>query len=351
MSEMLLTVIDKSSESELTYITFPASSLLNMMLVETEKIILKLVDYGGKLIKKIEKSPSFDAASTTGGSGRGRRCSEQARRMSEKKAEEVHFALMKLDNSKWARVRPRHRVEHLDRPLGLPLWSEDLDPSSLDLSMNMLSRTIPPDLTQLVSLEVFNVPHNLLVAPYGRGNSSTHLRSVLFMGTYNYVSAEYGYGAVSSNKEDGSDLIGWIIGSLGYISGFAVNCAIGQYMTDWKHEWFVEMFRRRRWSRRTVRTSTQSWIPIERAVIKSVKLASLWNGAYQKIVGHIKDLKKWNVTAKTVVTEVQPSEPREMSKSSNGRGNFPKKCGRGHIYFSEAAIWLELRQETFEGII
>ena len=86
------------------------------------------------MIKRIEKSPSFDAASTTGsisdgGSRRGRQCSEQARRMSEKKAEEVHFVLMKLDNSKWATVRLRHRVEHLDPPLGLPLWSGDQDPS------------------------------------------------------------------------------------------------------------------------------------------------------------------------------------------------------------------------------
>ena len=79
--------------------------------METEKIILKLLDYGGKLIKKIEKSPSFDAASTAGsisdgGSGRGRRCSEQARRMSGKvgrlelDVQKIHFVLMKLDSNK-----------------------------------------------------------------------------------------------------------------------------------------------------------------------------------------------------------------------------------------------------------
>ena len=68
-------------------------------------------DYGKKLIKKIEKSTSFDAASTAdsisnGGSGRRRRCSEQARRMSEKigrlqlHVQKIQFLMMKLDSNK-----------------------------------------------------------------------------------------------------------------------------------------------------------------------------------------------------------------------------------------------------------
>jgi len=80
-------------------------------LEETEETILKLSDYGKKLIKKIEKSTSFDAASTAdsisnGGSGRRRRCSEQARRMSEKigrlqlDVQKIQFLLMKLDNNR-----------------------------------------------------------------------------------------------------------------------------------------------------------------------------------------------------------------------------------------------------------
>ena len=112
---MHLTVIYKSSESHPTciiYYIFTAEyDGIKDQLVETEKIILKLLDYGGKLIKKIEKSPSFDAASTAGsisdgGSGRGRRCSEQARRMSGKvgrlelDVQKIHFVLMKLDNNK-----------------------------------------------------------------------------------------------------------------------------------------------------------------------------------------------------------------------------------------------------------
>lgn len=80
-------------------------------LEETEEAISKLSDYGKKLIKKIEKSPSFDAASAAdsvsdGRSGRRRQCSEQARRMSEKigrlqlDVQKMHFALMKLDKNK-----------------------------------------------------------------------------------------------------------------------------------------------------------------------------------------------------------------------------------------------------------
>ncbi|KAJ8425888.1 hypothetical protein Cgig2_033161 [Carnegiea gigantea] len=117
------------------------------------------------------------------------------------------------------------------------------------------ARTIPPDLTLLVSLEVFNVPHNLLVAPYRRGNISTHLTSVLFTGTYNCVEVLYPRRALSSNKEDVSDLNSWITGSLRYIRGFVVGCAIGKYMTDWKHEWFMQIFGRRRWPRTALSTA------------------------------------------------------------------------------------------------
>lgn len=80
-------------------------------LAETEKTILQLFDYGGKLMKKIEKSTSFNATSSTdsisgGGSGRRRRCSEQAQRMSEKigrlqlEVQRIKFFLTKLDNNK-----------------------------------------------------------------------------------------------------------------------------------------------------------------------------------------------------------------------------------------------------------
>ncbi|KAJ8425894.1 hypothetical protein Cgig2_033167 [Carnegiea gigantea] len=119
-------------------------------------------------------------------------------------------------------------------------------------------------------------------------------------------------------------------------------------------------------------TSTQSWIPIERAVIKSIKLTSLWDGAYQKIVGHIKDLKKYppqpshplwshptQLLSQMCLTGLpwqfschpKPEGIQTMSKSPNGRRHFPGKCGHAHKYFSKAAIWLELRKETLKSII
>ncbi|KAJ8419520.1 hypothetical protein Cgig2_004575 [Carnegiea gigantea] len=84
---------------------------IDNQLEETEETIQKLSDYGKKLNKKIKKSASFDAASTAdsvsdGGSGRRRRCSEQARRMSEEigrlqlDVQKMHFVLMKLDKNK-----------------------------------------------------------------------------------------------------------------------------------------------------------------------------------------------------------------------------------------------------------
>jgi len=48
--------------------------------------------------------------------------------------------------------------------------------------------------------------------------------------------------AVAESNADGGDsmLIDWIIRCLGCVSGFAVGCAFGKYLTDRNHEWFVE---------------------------------------------------------------------------------------------------------------
>lgn len=82
-------------------------------LVESESTILKLFEYSAKLMKNIENSStasSFDgsvtADSSESGSGKRRRCLEQARRISEKigrlqlEVQKLQFSLMKLDNNK-----------------------------------------------------------------------------------------------------------------------------------------------------------------------------------------------------------------------------------------------------------
>lgn len=82
-------------------------------LLESENTILKLFEYSAKLMKNIENSStasSFDgsvtADSSESGSGKRRRCLEQARRISEKigrlqvEVQKLHFLLMKFDNNK-----------------------------------------------------------------------------------------------------------------------------------------------------------------------------------------------------------------------------------------------------------
>ncbi|KAL9249737.1 Receptor-like protein [Drosera capensis] len=51
----------------------------------------------------------------------------------------------------------------------------------------------------------------------------------------------------SSSKEDGdsTDVIGWVIRSMGYISGLVVGVVIGCTVSDENHDWFVETFGRR----------------------------------------------------------------------------------------------------------
>ncbi|KAL2935827.1 Protein NETWORKED 1D [Bienertia sinuspersici] len=82
-------------------------------LLESENTILKLFEYSAKLMKNIENSStasSFDGSVTAdspeSGSGKRRRCLEQAKRISEKigrlqhEVQKLQFLLMKLDNNK-----------------------------------------------------------------------------------------------------------------------------------------------------------------------------------------------------------------------------------------------------------
>ncbi|KAJ8425887.1 hypothetical protein Cgig2_033160 [Carnegiea gigantea] len=132
------------------------------------------------------------------------------------------------------------------------------DLESLDLSMNKLSGGIPQELTKLTFLEVFNVSHNLLVGPIPQGSQFDAFDNSSFDGNPglcgsllsnkcgNMHASPSTPPIVTTNEEEGSDVIDWVIRSLGCISGFTVGCAIGKYFTDRNHEWFVETFGRRR---------------------------------------------------------------------------------------------------------
>ncbi|KAJ8448975.1 hypothetical protein Cgig2_004030 [Carnegiea gigantea] len=141
---------------------------------------------------------------------------------------------------------------------GIPLSLANIaELESLDLSNNRLSGEIPPSLTQLTFLEVFNVSHNLLKGPIPQGRQFGTFDSSSFSGNLglcgNPLSQKCGNAfepppaaITNDGPEEDSMLIDWIVRSLGYISGFAVGCALGKYFTDRNHEWFVETFQRRK---------------------------------------------------------------------------------------------------------
>ncbi|KAJ8425891.1 hypothetical protein Cgig2_033164 [Carnegiea gigantea] len=130
--------------------------------------------------------------------------------------------------------------------------SNIIDLESLDLSMNKLSGGIPQELTKLTFLEVFNVSHNLLEGPIPQGSQFDAFDSSSFDGNPglcgSLLSNKCGNmhespstpPIITTNEEEDSDVIGWAIRALGYISGFAVGCVIGKYFTDRNHEWFEE---------------------------------------------------------------------------------------------------------------
>ncbi|KAJ8425889.1 hypothetical protein Cgig2_033162 [Carnegiea gigantea] len=141
------------------------------------------------------------------------------------------------------------------------------DLESLDLSMNKLSGGIPQELTKLTFLEVFNVSHNLLVGPIPQGSQFDAFDNSSFDGNpglcgsllsnkcENMHSSPSTPSIVTTNEKEDSNVIDWVIRASGYISGFAVGCAIGKYITDRNHEWFVETFGRRK--KRRPRTRLQ----------------------------------------------------------------------------------------------
>ncbi|KAJ8443482.1 hypothetical protein Cgig2_016965 [Carnegiea gigantea] len=131
---------------------------------------------------------------------------------------------------------------------------------SLDLSNNRLSGQIPQELTQSTSLAVFNVSYNLLQGPIPQGRQFGTFDNSSFIGNSGLcgtpLSSKCGNpfepGPPSVPKESADDteedsmLIDWIIKCFGYIGGFGVGCALGKYITDRYHEWFMDTFGRRR---------------------------------------------------------------------------------------------------------
>ncbi|KAJ8443474.1 hypothetical protein Cgig2_016957 [Carnegiea gigantea] len=127
------------------------------------------------------------------------------------------------------------------------------DLESLDLSNNKLSGEIPQGLTQLTFLEVFNASYNFLMGPIPQGRQFGAFDNSSFLGNSRLcgppLSKRRGKtfepsppNVVAESNTDGGDsmLIDWIIRCLGCVSGFAVGCAFGKYLTDRNHEWLVE---------------------------------------------------------------------------------------------------------------
>ncbi|XP_021841379.1 receptor-like protein 6 [Spinacia oleracea] len=147
-----------------------------------------------------------------------------------------------------------------------PSLSNITELESLDLSLNKLSGEIPPALSQLTTLEVFNISFNdHLVGPIPQGNQFNTFDDTSFQGNpglcgsliYQKCRNEdvipLSPPSVHSDKseDEDSELIDWIIKSLGCICGTIVGFVIGKiYITDKYHEWFMETFGRRRTMRR-----------------------------------------------------------------------------------------------------
>ncbi|GAB2240824.1 hypothetical protein Droror1_Dr00021342 [Drosera rotundifolia] len=142
---------------------------------------------------------------------------------------------------------------------GIPFSFSDLAQLlSLDLSHNRLSGEIPQGLTQLSFLSQLDVSYNQLTGPIPQGVQFSTFNNDSFIGNAGLcgspLSKKCGNPEVraaspneSPSKEDdvSTDVIGWVIRSMGYISGLVVGVVIGRMISDENHDWFVETFGRR----------------------------------------------------------------------------------------------------------
>ncbi|XP_021734517.1 receptor like protein 30-like [Chenopodium quinoa] len=151
---------------------------------------------------------------------------------------------------------------------GIPSsFANIIDLEALDLSQNMLSGEIPQQLTELTFLAVFNVSHNRLEGQIPQGEQFNTFDNSSFDGNLALCGFPLSEKCEDTDppqqpppgvKEEDSELIDWIIRSLGCASGFIVGFIIGKiYITDRHHDWFMETFGRKRPKPRA-RRSTQS---------------------------------------------------------------------------------------------
>ncbi|XP_057537996.1 receptor-like protein 6 [Amaranthus tricolor] len=130
---------------------------------------------------------------------------------------------------------------------------------AMDLSQNMLSGEIPRQLAQLTFLEIFNVSHNHLMGAIPKGSQFDTFDNSSFVGNSGLCGGSlsmecntdslqpYSPTSQTSDETEDSNLIDWIVRSLGCASGFIVGMIIGKlYITDRYHDWFMETFKRRR---------------------------------------------------------------------------------------------------------
>ncbi|GAB2213301.1 hypothetical protein Drorol1_Dr00021325 [Drosera rotundifolia] len=150
-------------------------------------------------------------------------------------------------------------LSHNNLTGGIPFSFSDLAQlQSLDLSHNRLSGEIPQGLTQLTFLSQLDVSYNQLTGPIPQGRQFSTFDNDSFIGNAGLcgspLSKKCGNPEVpaaspneSSSKEDvdSTDVIGWVIRSMGYISGLVVGVVIGRMTSDENHDWFVETFGRR----------------------------------------------------------------------------------------------------------
>ncbi|CAO2819890.1 unnamed protein product [Amaranthus hypochondriacus] len=133
-----------------------------------------------------------------------------------------------------------------------------IDLEALDLSQNMLSGDIPLQLIKVTSLEIFNVSHNHLEGPIPQGKQFNTFDNSSFVGNLALCGPPLSNQCGESNAvppakktadetEQDSELIHWIIPSMGCVAGCIVGFIIGKiFITDPYHDWFMKTFERRK---------------------------------------------------------------------------------------------------------
>ncbi|GAB2240780.1 hypothetical protein Droror1_Dr00021298 [Drosera rotundifolia] len=127
----------------------------------------------------------------------------------------------------------------------------------LDLSHNSFSGEIVQQLTQLSLCNHLKVYYSQLTGPIPQDGQLSTFDNSSFIGNPwlcgSPLSKMCGNHEVlapphdSSVEEDegSTDVIGWVIRSMGYISGLVIGVVLGRMITDENHDWFVETFGRR----------------------------------------------------------------------------------------------------------